>query len=677
MKQAKIRIALSILALAAGFFGCARQVGSGEIGTGSLTDAPVTDALTLPSTSDLTSPPVTVDPSLPQIPPPGVGVYTVGSEAELMAVPEEEEGITLCITEPFVMSGIKRFSRPLTLIYLPEDVPTQAEGCGILIKTEQSGQISVTARTGLLLERGLLTVDAPACSLSFSEEALPSAQALTLFCNVLGSRLGGTGSAEIDGIFLLDPSGKPYTQGEWSVRGNRIILSHSLLASEQMLRDATLLIDTDGEVVQSRFDLTALSTLTVRDEAGRERSWLIEARPLSFSLPLLRLYTEDGSEIDSKTEYERGRLVLDGVSYGARLKGRGNASWSMFPKKAYRIKLDGAQSLLGLTKSKDYLLVSNYADKSLIRNAVASAMGQVMEGLDFTPAHRSVHLYLNGEYMGVYGLAEKIGAEEDKLDLTPDEAQTPSAYPPMEGIGDIGFLCEVGWDFEGENLYGRDYFDTDKILRIYVKEPDIYLRYQDEMRYVMGYLQALERAAARDDGWEDYVDLDSFLDWMIVTELSLNTESVFYRSCYFWKSAGGKLHMGPIWDSDMAFGNHLGDIAPNGGLCTTESIYYEIEENWIDDLIRYPAFTSALKARWNEKKEALMAAATEAIDRESALLADGSAQANFERWDILGEQIGLGAVNPDVYDTYEEQVQYLRDFLAARYAYLDERIGGM
>ena len=52
----------------------------------------------------------------------------------------------------------------------------------------------------------------------------------------------------------------------------------------------------------------------------------------------------------------------------------------------------------------------------------------------------------------------------------------------------------------------------------------------------------------------------------------------------------------------------------------------------------------------------------------------GSQEQNFEVWNIMGIVVGAGSVNPSIYNTYEKQVQYLRDFLTTRWHYMDTRL---
>ena len=67
-------------------------------------------------------------------------------------------------------------------------------------------------------------------------------------------------------------------------------------------------------------------------------------------------------------------------------------------------------------------------------------------------------------------------------------------------------------------------------------------------------------------GYRKYVDLGSWVDYFLLNELSKNVDG--YRiSTYFFKqkdSDGGLLHMGPVWDYDIAWGNadyYGGDVS--------------------------------------------------------------------------------------------------------------------
>lgn len=411
---------------------------------------------------------------------------------------------------------------------------------------------------------------------------------------------------------------------------------------------------------------TAVTTVDTAAETTIAQTIAPVEPSFAYEVATLNINTDGGVAITSKEEYVHGVLTLGEKTYAMKIRGRGNASWNQFPKKSYRIKLDEGASLFGMPQNRDFVLSSNYADKTLIRNCVAHNVAKSLSGLAYTPTHIPVDLYINGEYLGVYTFADKIEDGSGRLSLG-------ETVLSDTGEADIGFLLEIGWDYDSENVYNRDYFDTNVLYRIYVKEPEITKVNSPEFRYVKKYVLDTEKAITSDSGWENYIDVDSFIDWLIVNEFTFNTESSFYRSCYLWKAEGGKLCLGPVWDFDMAFGNHKGDIKNYDGWCTTEATYSYVSENWISYLMRYDSFTDRFKARWNEVKHTLLQEALATVDGYSAAL-DGYQQRNFEKWDIMDKQIGLGNVNPKEYNTYDGQVEYLRNFINTRWNYIDSRI---
>ncbi len=472
----------------------------------------------------------------------------------------------------------------------------------------------------------------------------------------------------LSAVLTDSATGAPVEGVTLTVSGSRVVLGIPLVVSESALRSATVgFTMADGtEISPCTMDLTVENTVEVPDGTGNTVACTVTAERLTYGLPLLEIHTDGGVAIVEKNTYIHGTLTVNGREFQIKIKGRGNASWNMFPKKAYRIKLDEGASLFGLTKNRDWVLTSNYADKSLIRNCVAHTIADSLSGLEYTPTHFPVNLYINGEYMGVYTFGDKIEDGKGRLDLG-------DPVYDENGVVDVGFLIEIGWDFDEENVYNRDYFDTDLLYRLFVKEPEVPVANTAEFWIVKNYILQTERAIVNDDGWENYIDVDSFVDWFIVNELTFNTESSYYRSCYLWRPVGGKLKMGPVWDFDMAFGNHYGDLAGYDGWCTTESTYQYLSTNWMNYLLTYPAFTERLVARWNEVKDDLLLTALTAVDEYSAMLA-GSQEQNFEVWDIMNVGVGMGSVDYYTYNTYDKQVQYVRDFINTRWQYMDARL---
>ncbi len=488
------------------------------------------------------------------------------------------------------------------------------------------------------------------------------------------TQIHSLGLVSTDGA-VLDDIGYFMTDGE-------ISLTVPFYFEESMLDGATIYTDGDNISVVSFTDtmgetvdnLELYKEYMIEISDGEcEKTYPLTVKRAGKDLPVISLYTDTGDDIVSKFDYVHGYISVDGgnsAQYGEyrqyriplSVRGRGNASWWQSDKKSYRIKLDEKSSILGLDSNKDWVLVPNYYDKTLIRNAVASKMAQQMEYLYYTPTHIMVDLFLNGEYRGVYSVADKIEEANGKIEL----GQTT-------GVDDIGFLIEIGWDFEEKHQYGRDYFDTDLLYRLFVKEPVIEKRYNEEMTYIMDYINKTEDAIVSGGDWEKYIDLDAFVDWFIIAELTNNTEMAFYRSCYMYKPQDGKLIMGPVWDFDMAFGNHKGDVKNYDAWATGEATYHEIGTNWTSYLVKDEKFMSAVKTRWTEKRDVLLSSAFSAIDEYSTQVYKSQIE-NFKLWDIMNKQVGIGRVDYKKYNTYELQVQYLKEFLTNRADWIDKEL---
>jgi hypothetical protein len=145
------------------------------------------------------------------------------------------------------------------------------------------------------------------------------------------------------------------------------------------------------------------------------------------------------------------------------------------------------------------------------------------------------------------------------------------------------------------------------------------------------------------------------------------------RSVFLIKDHGGKIRMGPVWDYDLAFGNNGCDYNNYSAWCCLATDYGYVANNWMCRLMEDEAFVEKLRLRWNEIKDELRESIDASIDISAALVAH-SAEENFERWDILSKVVGMQPAFMGEYDTYEKQVQYLRDFIAHRFLWIDSQL---
>ncbi len=527
-------------------------------------------------------------------------------------------------------------------------------------------------------------IDAPNATLVWTGGDVPFSYEVARYLNVAefngssvtdgGDILGGCGKAKITGLTLY--TGKSKSEAAdflCEIEGNLITVYYPWNFDYSDIKNAYIDFVSDGDCTSDTskpFDLSESHLISVLDSDGNTRTYRLNVERRRYGIPILSIDTNNGKAIDSKEKYVEATMSIDGEKYSLGIKGRGNASWNTFPKKAYRLKLDEKAKILGMSADRDWVLVSNYADPSLIRNHISSDIAKRLDGLDFTPTHVSVDLYINGEYRGVYAIAQKIEEATSKVDLgTPITDENGN-------VTDFGFLIEFGWDYSSENIYKKDYFDLDYAIRMYVKEPEIEEKNNATFKYIYNYVSAAEDAIVSGVGWQDYLDVDSWVDWFIVNELCNNTESAFYRSFYMYKPAGGKLTAGPIWDYDMAFGNMLYDLPSYDiGWVAVDSTFNYIYQNWMHFLLRDEHFVSCLKERWSEVGETLYKTALASLDKNAEEIKDAQAN-NFVLWNkIQGQKVGLSLASRKN-DTWEKQIEYIRDFIEIRYNWMNGKLTG-
>jgi hypothetical protein len=237
--------------------------------------------------------------------------------------------------------------------------------------------------------------------------------------------------------------------------------------------------------------------------------------PKGYSgLPVLKLDTQERS-INSKeiwiegASYElygtQGELLSSG---DLDIKGRGNSTWSM-PKKPYSLKLAEKASLLDMSKHKRWVLLANYADKSLLRTEAAFKLGYIFNNLAWTPQSRQVDLYLNGNYRGVYQLTEQIKIDENRVDIKKIKSDKPQN----------GYILEADWR-KGE-MYN---FTTSKGVVFCCFDPDedlddVFDKIKTDVQNVENVLYSAYFIDAT-DGYRKYLDTESFIDWYFVNEIT-------------------------------------------------------------------------------------------------------------------------------------------------------------
>ncbi len=363
---------------------------------------------------------------------------------------------------------------------------------------------------------------------------------------------------------------------------------------------------------------------------------------------------------------------------------RGSSSLWVGPKSPYSIETRTATGeeldtmLLGMPRETDWALIAPYSDKTLMRDILTYDWSAKM--MAWAPRTRACELLINGEYRGVYVLTEKIKRDNDRVDIDKLPLDATSGDELTGGYiikidkcsGESG--CE-GWT----SPYTAGAGFASNFVFHYPKASDMNIQ---QKQYIQDYVTNFETAlaSASFDNWPNgyypLVDLQSFADFLLINEITRNVDG--YRlSSFFYKereSDGGRLHMGPVWDFNIALGNAdycNGNLTTGwaydfNSVCPSDGAQIPF---WWGRLLLDDAFKSVVRSRWLEMREtiwsdAVLSAQIEGLRNELGV----AASRNFETFPIQGEYVWP---NPFFGNNYNEDVDYLKEWLIDRIDWLD------
>ena len=208
------------------------------------------------------------------------------------------------------------------------------------------------------------------------------------------------------------------------------------------------------------------------------------------------------------------------------------------------------------------------------------------------------------------------------------------------------------------------------------KSPEYTEITDEQKKFLTDYFNKAQEAIKSGEGYEEYIDVDSFIDWIILHELSYNIDSCFRRSCFLVKEKGGKIKMAAYWDFDLAFGNFSHDNKNYDDLATYGSDDKDayVSYNWCTYLFRDEEFCERFKERWNAVRELILRTTDETIEKYGNLLNGGSQQQNFTVWDVWDKRAGFQSKWCSAENTFEKQLKYLENFVLKRADFIDKTI---
>ncbi|MES3036227.1 MAG: CotH kinase family protein [Gemmatimonadota bacterium] len=395
----------------------------------------------------------------------------------------------------------------------------------------------------------------------------------------------------------------------------------------------------------------------------------LQVQPSTSALPQLRITTPPGTAITSKEIYVAGTMVLADsagtvLTQGAmEIRGRGNTTWQLFPKKPYRLKLAASAALLDMPANRHWVLLANYSDKTLLRNDLSFEMSR-MAGMAWTPRGRFVDLYVNGSYDGVYQLVEHVRIGADRVNMT-SLRMTDTSASAITG----GYLLEV------DERRGEAFCFNSTLTRMVwcVNDPETLLDagWEKQRAYITNYIARTDSAIFAANftdpttGYAAFIDVESAINYNIIQEVVKNVDGSLRFSGFMHKPRGGKLIFGPVWDFDLAIGNVNYDGADQ------TSGWRSRQALWYARLFQDPVFKSRFTSRWNELKSAGAIDSLQRLVFSRANYLNVVQVRNFERWPILGTYVWPNRV---VTGSYDREVVAMNVWLKERVRWMDTEI---
>jgi hypothetical protein len=331
-------------------------------------------------------------------------------------------------------------------------------------------------------------------------------------------------------------------------------------------------------------------------------------------------------EIAGNGQYE------DIAPASAKIRQRGNSTRLWYDKKPYRIKLDNKTSILGLPANKDWVLLANYRDQTKFMNAIAFDMARYMGSFPFVNANRFVEVEINGDYMGMYQLTEQIERATSRVD-----------------IDTSGLLLSLDMD-DGPELSpdaGNNFYSKVYRMPVAVKYPKNIST--ERIEAIATDFAILEQAIANTDygSVQKLMDMESFIDFILLQEITRNVELEAPRSMYLYRDDTGKYHMGPVWDFDGGFGygwdedskeyftsqswilgtgnpskspyNCTAENKNDWGMCSGTNMRFNNYDGkaipgFFANMFASDTFRTAYKARWESLKTGILADAFARLD---------------------------------------------------------------
>lgn len=368
----------------------------------------------------------------------------------------------------------------------------------------------------------------------------------------------------------------------------------------------------------------------------------------SANIPTLYIDTVSGSmeEIYADKNYEEAAQIKlyspsGDITYADRsclIKGRGNSTWRK-NKKPFLLKLSDKAGLLNMGEASKWVLLANSSDESNLHNKLILDMANQV-CTEWTPHCEYVDVYLNGQYNGLYLLAEKVESGANRIDIN-------------TGAGD--FLCTVDFSTRIETLENPFYTENGRTIAIC--EPNILSETAKERIVNLVNQQEKILLSQEDLTQSQLVDIDSWIRKYLVDEIAGNTDADLSSSYFYYSD--GVFYGGPVWDYDKAFGNTIQNRYPKAFIAKNYVKYGSFEAVYYSALFNNNSFFQRMSEVYEKDFLPVLQQMTDHDIRDTADRIAVAAVMNQIRWPIQAED-PISDPWGNYINTPESIIQYLR-----------------
>ena len=366
------------------------------------------------------------------------------------------------------------------------------------------------------------------------------------------------------------------------------------------------------------------------------------------NIPRLVIETENFRQVRNKNDNIPARLQFYGENapeseiIDLTIKGRGNSSFNM-PKYGFKLSLKRKHPLLGMPPSKAWVLVANFRDKTQIKNFISFHLSHSL-GDDYVVRSQFVELYLNRNYMGLYQLTEQVKVEKKRVRISPN-----------------GFLIE-----KTTSANENPHFTSNKKFLYDIKYPSnpsseeitLLKKHIDEFE---SFIQSKKWTLSQLENW---IDLEDFVRFYWIQELSKNLDGRFQRSIFITWERNGIIKMGPVWDFDLAYG--IGMI----GFTTSPRGWVIRKSGWYMWLWQNNEFATFASAYWQKNRQ-LFLDLLPFIDSTANMLSPAIANDN-SRWPVMNTSENL--YHEIAFENYPHAIDSLKQWIAQRIDWIDDNL---